>query len=281
MGDVAQDALALFTPVLRGLVVELVKALDSLLCLLQLALNLYPPLPGLRDLIVLLTCFLLCQPLKLVVVMVNIQRVSPDPDHDGLEERLERLVAEEEDMAMRLPDNRAGVKLVRDCVPRENEMPGRKDEDPLAVAAFGDVDTSGALSVRSGSGSDPQTKCGSERTADADGCVIEVDIMMFQELRTGRPGEDGLPELDVDVGDLKFIKKSSAADGRNPGVVARETGASPRSKEQRDREPLWSRRLGNGQHRYSSTGPQQNLGSREPLGPSYPRRMRSGGRRLA
>jgi hypothetical protein len=45
--------------------------------------------------------------------------------------------------------------------------------------------------------------------------------MMFQELRTGRPGEDGLPELDVDVGDLKFLKKSLATDGRNPGVLAR------------------------------------------------------------
>ena len=132
---------------------------------------------------------------------------------------------------MRLPDNRAGVKLVRDCAPRENEMPGRKDEDPLAVAAFGDVDTSGALSVRSGSGSDPQAECGGERTANADGSVAAVDV--FEELRTGRPGEDGLPELDLDVGDLKFIK-SSAADGRNPGVLARERlGLHPDPKNNR------------------------------------------------
>jgi len=130
-------------------------------------------------------------------------------------------------------------------------MPGRKDEDPLAVAAFEDVDTSSAFSRRSGSGSNWQTECGSERTANADGSVAAVD--MFEELRISRPGEDGLPELDVNVGDLKFPKESSAADGHNPGVLARETGTSPRSKERRDRGPLRRRRFGSGQHRYSST----------------------------
>jgi hypothetical protein len=99
-------------------------------------------------------------------------------------------------------------------------MPGSKDEDPLAVAAFGDVDTSGALSVRSGSGSDWQTECGRERTANVGGCVVGRDAS--EELRTGRPGEDGLPELNVGVGDLKFPKKPPAADDSKPGVLARE-----------------------------------------------------------
>ena len=130
-------------------------------------------------------------------------------------------------------------------------MPGSKDEDPLAVAAFGDVDTSGALSVRSGSGSDWQTECGRERTANVGGCVVGRDAS--EELRTGRPGEDGLPELNVGVGDLKFPKKPPAADDSKPGVLAREreTGASPRSKERRDRSPL--RRWRSGQRRYSTT----------------------------
>jgi hypothetical protein len=131
--------------------VEIVKGVNRLLRLLKLALNLRPLLPGFRDIIVVLTCLPLCQPLKLCVVIVDIQSVFPDPDHDGLEERLERLVSEEEDMATRLPDNRAGVELVRDSLPRENDMPCRSTSNaPWPVGLFHEV-----FPVR-------QTKTGSE-----------------------------------------------------------------------------------------------------------------------
>ena len=40
----------------------------------------------------------------------------------------------------------------------------------------------------------------------------------FEELRTDRPGEDGFPELDFDVGELERLEKLQAANCRGVGV---------------------------------------------------------------
>ena len=45
------------------------------------------------------------------------------------------------------------VELVIPCIGRENNMPGGKNVDLVTVAAFGNVETSGALSIWCGSGS--------------------------------------------------------------------------------------------------------------------------------
>ena len=50
-------------------------------------------------------------------------------------------------------------------------MAGGENVDILALAVSGGVDSSGALSVQRVSGSDFQTECGSERNANAGGCV--------------------------------------------------------------------------------------------------------------
>ena len=51
-------------------------------------------------------------------------------------------------------------------------------------------------------------------------------------LRMGRPGEQRLPERDLDVGDLKLIEKPFAIDGRGLGILAgKRLGALRRSKE--------------------------------------------------
>ena len=69
----------------------------------------------------------------------------------------------------------ASVELVT-RVRWDNDMPGCKDEDPLAFPAFADVDTAGALQPRRGFGSDPQTECGSEWTASFKRWVVGGDV---------------------------------------------------------------------------------------------------------
>ena len=99
-------------------------------------------------------------------------------------------------------------------------MPGRKYEDLCTVAAFAEVESSGALSVRSGSGSDFQTECGSERTTYVSGWVKGGEV--FVELRASRPGEERLPERNLDVGELKLLEKALATDSCDLGVLAGE-----------------------------------------------------------
>ena len=78
---------------------------------------------------------------------------------------------------------RVGIELAMLCVRRDNDVPSREEEYCLAFAAFADEDTSRALTMRSGSGSDLQAECRSEGTAYGGGCVIGRDIIV--ELRTG------------------------------------------------------------------------------------------------
>ena len=203
----AEDALALFAPVPRDLVVELVNGFDRLLLLFQLGLNLRP----LR-----LIAFL--QVVKLPLTVVDRNLVSPDLVLGGLEQGLERLGLEEEDFATRLADILVVAELVIPCIGWENDMPGGKNVDLVAVAVVGEVEGPGALSVRRSSDGDLQTKCGSQRTAKARGGVAEGGGS--EELRTGRPSENGFPELDFDVSDLIRLEEILATNSRGMGVFA-------------------------------------------------------------
>jgi hypothetical protein len=71
---VTEDVLALFTPVLRGLVVELIRGFDRHLLLRQVALNVRP-----------LFRVVILQVVKLLLVAVDHDLVLPDLDHGGLE----------------------------------------------------------------------------------------------------------------------------------------------------------------------------------------------------
>jgi len=114
------------------------------------------------------------------------------------------------------------VEVVTICARREDNMASRKDEDSVALTTFADVEASGAFDVRGGFGSDLQTECRSKWSAYI--CVWVNAGDVAKELRTGGPGEDQLPEcnLDSDVGDLRLRKNVLAADGCDLGVVAGE-----------------------------------------------------------
>jgi len=75
------------------------------------------------------------------------------------------------------------------CAQRERDVAGGQEEDPVALAT--EVQSTGALEVRS-----------------------------------GRPGEDGLPEGDLDIGELSISKDPLAADGgpASPFSLAKWTG---------------------------------------------------------
>jgi hypothetical protein len=88
---------------------------------------------------------------------------------------------------------------------------GRK-VDLVAVAAFGCVESSDVVSVRCGSGTDPQTECGGQRTANADGGSSAGDG--FEELRSGRPAKtDSLNSTSTSVNlyDLRGSWQPAAA----------------------------------------------------------------------
>jgi len=82
--------------------------------------------------------------------------------HDGLERALVCLAAEEDDLATRRERavGLAGVELVMIFARREKSMAGRKEENPIAFAAFAEVETAGAFEVRVGFGSNWKTECG-------------------------------------------------------------------------------------------------------------------------
>ncbi len=132
VGDVSQDASVLQAPKLGDLSVKLVQGFDQLLRLL------YQPfifLPCLRPLGV-LTLDGLPQTLERPCLVVDHVRLAPNLAHDGLEYVLVGFAAEENDLATRLPVILAGVEVVTMCDRRENNMAGRKDEDPVTFAAF-------------------------------------------------------------------------------------------------------------------------------------------------
>jgi hypothetical protein len=116
----------------------------------------------------------------------------------------------------------AGVEVVTISARRENHMAGRKEEDPVAFAAFADIEAFDTFKMRSGFGSNPQTECGSKSAAYGGSWVTVNGADVVKELRTSGPGEDRLPECNLNVGDLRLRENLFAADGRDLGVDAGE-----------------------------------------------------------
>lgn len=148
--DVSQDALFLCTPEPRDLSVELVQGPNRLLRLRQLDLELLPRV-SYRGVLALDG---LPQTLKLVFVVVDHDKLAPNLAHDGLEYVLVGLAAQEDNLATRRSVSLAGVELVTTFARRENSMASRKEEDPIAFAAFAEVETTGAFEATLGLGSD-------------------------------------------------------------------------------------------------------------------------------
>jgi hypothetical protein len=215
--DVSQDALALCAPEPSDATVELVHARLRRLRLHQ------PVLKRLRvgSCLGFLALDGLSQTLKLVLVAVDHDIIVANLVHDGLECVLEGPAAEVDDLATRYFVVLAVVEVVRIFAGRESNMAGGKEEDPIAPAAFAEIETTSSFEVREGLGSNLETECGSEWAAYVS-CWVKGGAVV-EELRPSGPGEDGLAERDFDVNDLILLENLLAAHGRVLGVVGGES----------------------------------------------------------
>jgi len=127
---------------------------------------------------------------------------------------------DETDLATRHAVILTAVEVVRIFAERENGMAGRKEEVPIALAAFAEIETTSAFEVRVGLGSNLETESGSEWATYVGYRVNGGEVV--EEPRSGGPGEDGLVVCDFDVGDLGIGKNLLAAHGRDLGIVAGE-----------------------------------------------------------
>ena len=149
--------------------------------------------------------------LELVFAVFRHRSLARNLEHYGRECVLICLVAEEHDLPTRRPVGHAGVKLVTMVARREKSVAGRKEENPIAFAAFAEVETTGAFEVRIGLGCDWKTERGSEWATYVGGCVGAAAVV--EELQTSGPGEDGLAECNLDAGDLRLREDILAAIG--------------------------------------------------------------------
>jgi hypothetical protein len=125
------------------------------------------------------------------------------------------MIAEDENLVTRLAGPLALIELVAVYTRRERDVAGSQEEDSVALAALAEVQGTGALEVRSVSGSDLNTESASEGATDAGGGVCGANVV--EKLWASGPGEDGLPESDFDVGELSGGKDLLAADSRSLG----------------------------------------------------------------
>ena len=79
-------------------------------------------------------------------------------------------------------------------------MASSKEEDPIAPAAFTEIETAGSFKVREGFGSNLETKYQSE-WAMYIGCWVNGGDMV-EELQSRKPGENGLVEHNFNINDL-------------------------------------------------------------------------------
>ena len=215
--DVSHDALALCAPEPSDVTMELIHARLRRLRLRQPVLKLLP----VGSCLGLLAFNGFPQILKLVLVDVDHEILVGNLVHDGLKSLLEGPAAEVDDLATRYAVVIAVVELVRIFAGRENNMTGGKEEDPIAPAAFAEIETTGSFEVRKGLGSDLETECWSEWAVYV-GCWVKGGDVV-EELRSGEPGEDGLTERDFDIDDLIFQENLLAGHGRVLGVVGGES----------------------------------------------------------
>jgi hypothetical protein len=87
----------------------------------------------------------------------------------------------------------------------------------LLSAALAEVQGTGALEVRRVSGSDLNTESASEGATDVGGGIYGEDVV--EKPWASGPGKDGLPESDLDVGELSGGEDLLAADGHGLGVL--------------------------------------------------------------
>jgi hypothetical protein len=218
MEDMSKDAPVLYAPESRDLIVELFEGSYRLLRLHQPALK---PLPRVSYPGVLVHDGL-PQTLKLDFAVVGHDILARNVAHDGLECVLVGFAAKKDDLATRRFVSLAVVELVIIFARRENNMAGRKEEDPIAFAAFAEVETTGTFEVRVGIGSDFETECGSEWAAYVDGWIKGEDVV--EESRAGGPGEDRLAERNLNASDLRVCESLLTA---HRCVLCVLTGESP------------------------------------------------------
>lgn len=96
------------------------------------------------------------------------------------------------------------IKFAVVCRRQSNDMVGGQKKDPVALAAFAEVQGVGALVTRGVPGSDLNTERVSEWAEYVGGGVHEGD--MVEKSRVG-----GLPEGDLDVGELSVDEDLPAA----------------------------------------------------------------------
>ena len=100
-------------------------------------------------------------------------------------------------------------------------MTGRKEEDPIALAAFAEIETTSTSGVRVGLGSNLKTESGSEWAVYV-GHRVKGGVLA-EELRSGGRGEDRLAECNSDVGESILQENLLVLHGRVLGVVERES----------------------------------------------------------
>jgi hypothetical protein len=98
---------------------------------------------------------------------------------------------------------------------RERDVAGGQEEDPIALATLAEVQGTSALEVRSFSRSTLNTESASEGAPDVGGGVYGEDVV--EKPWASGPGDDGLPESDLDVGELSGGENLFATDGRGLG----------------------------------------------------------------
>lgn len=125
--------------------------------------------------------------------------------------------AEDENLVTKLAGPLAHIQLVTVCGQGESDLAGGREEDLVALAALVEVQGTGTLEVRSGSGSDLNTESGSEGATYVSGGVYGGDVV--EKLQAGGPDEDRLPEGDLDVGELSVGEDPLADDGRGLGAL--------------------------------------------------------------
>jgi hypothetical protein len=160
---VSQDVLALCALEPSDVTVELVHARLRRLCLRQPVLKRLPVGSCLG--------VLALDGLKLILVAVGHEILVANLVHDDFKSVLEGPATEVDDLATRDVVVLAVIKVVRISAGRESSMAGCKKEDPIAPAAFAEIETTSAFEVRVGLGSNLEPECGSEWAAYV-GCWV-------------------------------------------------------------------------------------------------------------
>jgi hypothetical protein len=132
-------------------------------------------------------------------------------------------VAEDENVGMTPADLLPLIGLVAVYARRERDVARSQEEDAVALAALTKVQSTGSLKVRSVLRSNLNTEGTSEGATNvSSGVFFSYVGDMSKKLWASGPGEDRLPESNLDVGELSGGEDLLAADGRGLGGLERE-----------------------------------------------------------